>query len=132
MKFLKQVWNQIKGFIEEEKRKILIILGSILFVIIISLITIIVAYNTYKKDLPSLAQLHNIEPSLVTKIYSADGKVIKEFYTERRISTPLEKIPPYLINALLASEDRRFFNHWGSICSLYVVLSGIVSGPESG
>ena len=60
-----------------------------------------------------MIQLHNIEPSLVTKIYSADGKIIKEFYTERRIYTPLSQISPILINALLASEDRRFYSHWG-------------------
>ena len=113
MEFLKLAWAQLKQWLEQEKKKLLIMAGVILFILIFSLLAIIIAYNTYKKDLPSLAQLHNIEPSLVTKIYSADGKVIKEFYTERRIVTPLEKMSPHLIDALLSTEDRRFYQHWG-------------------
>ncbi len=113
MKFLKTARIQIRKFWGRRK-KVLIILGAILFVLVLLFTAIIKTYNTYKKDLPSLAQLHNIEPSLVTKIYSADGEVIKEFYTERRILTPLKRIPPRLIDALLATEDRRFFDHWGA------------------
>ena len=63
--------------------------------------------------MPSLEQLHNIEPSLATKIYSFDGKVIKEFFTEKRTLVPLKRMPQHLIDALLATEDRRFFKHWG-------------------
>ncbi|KPL00783.1 MAG: hypothetical protein AMJ91_03405 [candidate division Zixibacteria bacterium SM23_73_3] len=88
--------------------------GIIFLALVLFFIAIIKTYNTYKRDLPSLAQLHNIEPSLVTKIYSADGEIIKEFYTERRILTPLKRISPHLIDALLATEDRRFFDHWGA------------------
>jgi len=113
MEFLKAALTAITQF-GDKRRKLLIISGSILLVLVLLLVAIIKTYNTYKKDLPSLAQLHNIEPSLVTKIYSAEEEVIKEFYTERRILTPLERIPPHLINALLATEDRRFFDHWGA------------------
>jgi penicillin-binding protein 1A len=119
MKFLKTAWIKTRNF-WGRKKKALIISGTILFALALLLVAIIKSYNTYEKDLPSLAQLHNIEPSLVTKIYSAEGEVIKEFYTERRILTSLKRIPPPLIDALLATEDRRFFNHWGvnllSIC----------------
>ncbi len=113
MDFLKPAWKVIGKFFKDNKNKIRIISWTFLLALILSLITVVVVYNTYKKDLPSLIQLHNIEPSLVTKIYSADGKIIKEFYTERRIYTPLSQISPILINALLASEDRRFYSHWG-------------------
>jgi len=67
----------------------------------------------YQKALPSLAQLTNIQPRLVTRVYSADGQVLKEFYRERRILVPLKEIPPYMIDALLSAEDKRFYNHWG-------------------
>lgn len=113
MEFLKRIWIRIKQF-GGRRKKFLILSGAILFVLVLLFAAIIKTYNTYKKDLPSLAQLHNIEPSLITKIYSADGEVIKEFYTERRILTPLKRIPPHLIDALLATEDRRFFDHWGA------------------
>lgn len=97
-----------------------IFFAVILVIAVILLVAGIKTYNHYSQDLPSLTQLHNIEPSLVTKIYAADGIVIKEFYAERRILIPLKRMPSPLIDALLSTEDRRFFKHWGvnliSIC----------------
>ncbi len=67
------------------------------------------------QGLPSLEQLENYEPDLATKVYSADGKLIKEFFTERRFFTPLSQIPENMIQAVLATEDHRFFKHWGIV-----------------
>ncbi len=67
----------------------------------------------FSRDLPSIAQLEVYEPKLSTKVYSVDGKVIKEFYKERRTRVPFNQIPKDVINALLATEDHRFYNHWG-------------------
>ena len=80
------------------------------------LITIIIGlalYFYFRTDLPSLAQLHNIEPSLITRVYDKDGNLMKEFYNQRRMLVPYNKIPPYLIDCLLAVEDRKFYDHWG-------------------
>ena len=107
-----RIWTQVREF-GERRKKLVAILGAILLILLLFLIATIITYNHYSKDLPSLSQLHNIEPSLVTKIYSSDGTVIKEFYTERRILTPLERMPPHVLDAILATEDRRFFKHWG-------------------
>jgi penicillin-binding protein 1A len=113
------IWTQIKSLWGKKKR-LTIFFSVILVIAVILLVAAIKTYNHYSQDLPSLAQLHNIEPSLVTKIYAADGTVIKEFYAERRILIPRERIPAPLIDALLSTEDRRFFKHWGvnllSIC----------------
>jgi len=68
---------------------------------------------TLTDDLPSLRQLENFDPSVITRIYSQDGQVIKELYTQRRVLVPLEQIPPYMEEALLAIEDQRFYDHWG-------------------
>jgi penicillin-binding protein 1A len=113
MEFIRLLKTKIDVFWIYNRKRILIMAWAFLGVLILTLVSVILVYNSYKKDLPSLSQLHNIEPSLVTRIYSADGKVIKEFYTERRIYTPLSQMPPTLKNALLASEDRRFYSHWG-------------------
>ena len=67
------------------------------------------------KDLPSFAQLEKYEPDLATKVYSADDKLLTEFFTERRIFTPLNNIPPIVQNAVLDTEDHRFFDHWGIV-----------------
>src|SRR5438094_7181459 len=65
------------------------------------------------QDLPSITGLHEYQPSLVTPVYSADKQVIGQFFVERRILVPLEKIPRQLVNALVAIEDSRFFEHRG-------------------
>jgi penicillin-binding protein 1A len=65
------------------------------------------------QDLPSLTQLEEFRPKLVSKVFSADGKVVKEFFEERRSFVPLEKMPQHLKEALLATEDRNFYHHWG-------------------
>ena len=74
---------------------------------------LILLFWSVSGDLPSLEQLETYEPRLVTKLISSDGVVIKEFYTQRRVYVPLEIVPDNLVNAILATEDRRFFDHWG-------------------
>ena len=95
----------------KNKRNLSILIVSFLF--ILAVLMVLKIYSIYRKDLPSLTQLRNIEPSLSTKIYSSDGKLLQEFFSERRVYVPLKNMPPHLIDALLATEDRRFYSHWG-------------------
>ncbi len=77
---------------------------------------VVIAYRTYvvyQSELPSFEQLHNIEPSLKTRIYDRNGFLLKELYTENRVLTPYKDISPQFVSMLLASEDRQFFDHWG-------------------
>ena len=76
------------------------------------------------RDLPSIEQLENYDPNLVTRIYSADGKVLHELFLEKRVFVSLEEIPTYMQDAVIASEDRRFRSHWG--ISLRDVFRAIV------
>jgi len=86
-------------------------LGLALLVVVI-MIGVIIA-GTLEPQLPSLAKLHNIQPSLITRVYDRNGVLLKEFYNERRMLIPYDKLPPYLIDCLLATEDRKFYSHWG-------------------
>ncbi len=75
---------------------------------------VIIGFAVYfSQDLPSISQLEVYEPKLSTKVYSSDGKIIKEFYKERRTRIPYNDIPKPVIHALLATEDHRFYDHWG-------------------
>lgn len=67
----------------------------------------------YAQDLPDLNQLQNYQPSLVTQVYSSDNRLIGQFFLERRILTPLSRIPEQLRGAVIAVEDVRFFEHPG-------------------
>lgn len=64
-------------------------------------------------DLPSLEELRDYEPRLATRILDRHGEVLTELYTQRRLMTPLDKLPSHLIDAILVTEDSRFYDHWG-------------------
>ncbi|HDY75505.1 MAG TPA: PBP1A family penicillin-binding protein [Candidatus Marinimicrobia bacterium] len=75
---------------------------------------IMLAYIFYLSiDLPSIEQLENYDPDLVTRIYSVDGKLLNELYYEKRVFVELDQIPQHMLNALVAKEDQRFYDHWG-------------------
>ncbi len=63
--------------------------------------------------LPSLEELENPRPQLASKVWTVDGEILGQFYIENRIETNVDSIPPHLINALIATEDRNFYSHWG-------------------
>ena len=71
------------------------------------------AYFFVSSSLPRLDKLEDYTPPVVTSIYSSDGHLIAEFYRERRIVVPINKIPNKLIQAFVAAEDASFFEHEG-------------------
>ncbi|HMP28776.1 MAG TPA: transglycosylase domain-containing protein, partial [Saprospiraceae bacterium] len=64
-------------------------------------------------EMPNKEELRNIENSQASEIYTADSILIGKFYIENRTEIKLENISPYVITALLAVEDKRFFEHSG-------------------
>ncbi|MDO8962439.1 MAG: penicillin-binding protein 1A [Methylophilus sp.] len=64
-------------------------------------------------SLPSLEALTNYRPKLSLKIYSAEGDLIGEFGEERRAFVHIENVPETMKEAVLAIEDRRFYQHNG-------------------
>ena len=71
-------------------------------------------------DLPQISSLENFRPPAITRIYSSDMVLIAELFAEKRDPVPLKVIPEYLKKAIVATEDRNFYNHSG------VDLKGIV------
>ncbi|WP_447979126.1 penicillin-binding protein 1A [Candidatus Nitrospira bockiana] len=65
------------------------------------------------QDLPSLDSVTSYQPSLVSRVYSDDRQMVGQFFVERRILTPLADIPQHFIQAVIAVEDVRFFEHPG-------------------
>ena len=82
--------------------------------IVLCLTLFVLSYLFYlSRNLPSLEQLENYNPDLVTSIYSKDGKILHELFLEKRVFVELNQIPIHMRNAVIASEDRRFREHWG-------------------
>lgn len=65
------------------------------------------------RNLPSVKSVREYTPSLVTRVYSDDNRIIGEFYVEKRVLVPIRTIPLYLKEAVIAVEDDRFYSHKG-------------------
>jgi len=65
------------------------------------------------RDLPDLRSLQDYRPLLSSRVYDRAGRLIGEFYDERRFLVPLEAVPEHVIRAFVASEDDAFFQHQG-------------------
>jgi penicillin-binding protein 1A len=88
------------------------------------------SYFYFTHDLPSIETLKNYSPPTVTKIFSEEGEVIGEFFYEKREVVSLDRIPNHLIQAFVAGEDARFFQHKGLdyLAILRALFRNIFSG----
>ncbi|HEX6859221.1 MAG TPA: penicillin-binding protein 1A [Caulobacteraceae bacterium] len=64
-------------------------------------------------DMPDASELADYRAPTSTRVYAWDGTLIGEFATERRIFVPYDNMPPHVVRAFLAAEDRNFFHHGG-------------------
>lgn len=84
-------------------------------------------------SMPSFSELENPESNLATEIISSDGVVIGKFFNENRTPVNYEDLPKHLVNALVATEDERFYEHSGidGRGTMRAVLSAGTSGGAS-
>jgi 1A family penicillin-binding protein len=64
-------------------------------------------------DLPEVRNLEEYRPSITSRVYSDNNKLLAEFFLENRTPVALTDVPVMLINALIAAEDARFYSHRG-------------------
>ena len=111
---------------------------NILKVIVITLVVGFLGVGTYVfflfQGLPSTDSLENPETAIATEVRSRDGVVLDKYYTENRTWVRYEDISPHVINALVATEDHRFYDHWGmdmvrTLAIPYHILTG---NPQGG
>ncbi|MFH1892384.1 MAG: PBP1A family penicillin-binding protein [Candidatus Zixiibacteriota bacterium] len=102
---------------EPERKKInnrhVITAAAGALVLLAAILLIAEVLHIYHDDLPSIEQLTDIEPSLITYIYANDGSVLQTYFNEKRILIPFDSIPKCMVDALLAAEDANFYDHWG-------------------
>lgn len=87
----------------------------LIFVILFSILIVVGSIYTKKliEELPSISNLENYTPSIVTRIFDRNERLISELFVERRVLVPLRDIPVNLQNAFIAIEDNDFYTHWG-------------------
>lgn len=87
----------------------------------------------YEPTLPSVASLRELKLGIPLRVFSRDGKLIGEYGAERRAPLAYDQLPPHLVDAFLAAEDDRFFEHpgvdWQGL--LRASLKLLVTGEKS-
>ena len=102
---------------------------SPIFLIIICMIA---ASSGAWGPLPKFDELENPKTNLATEIISSDNKVLGKYFYENRTHIDFSELSPNLINALIATEDERFYNHSGiDFIALLRVLKGVITGNRN-
>ncbi|EAW27626.1 Murein polymerase, bifunctional murein transglycosylase (N-terminal) and transpeptidase (C-terminal) [Alteromonadales bacterium TW-7] len=92
---------------------------------LIGLITLVSLYYYVKPDIPSVQVLKDVQLQTPMQVFTKDGLLINQFGEKRRIPVTIDEIPQPLIDAFLATEDNRFYDHIG-IDPIGIVRSAIV------
>ncbi|WP_050647101.1 penicillin-binding protein 1A [Vibrio coralliirubri] len=101
-----------------------------LICMILGVSTIFGFYYYVKPELPDVATLRDVELQTPMQVFSQDGKLISQFGEKRRNPVTYDEIPRHLVEALIATEDSRFYEHPGidpigiTRAALVVAMSG--------
>jgi penicillin-binding protein 1A len=87
-------------------------------------------YKYVTKDLPDVKSINDYRPSAVTKVYANDGKLIAEFFKERRYPARFSEIPLVVKQAFLAAEDASFYSHAG--IDPYSIARAFIKNMQAG
>jgi len=106
----------------------------LLFVIAALLGTLTGVLIAFAGDVPEISALDDYRPSTITRVLARDGQTIGEFATERRLVVTYDQIAPALRNAIIATEDAGFNQHFGLSMSriAVTVLKDLVTGKRQG
>jgi penicillin-binding protein 1A len=77
------------------------------------LLAFLSTYYYLKPTLPDVAQLRDVRLAMPLRVYSRDGRLLAQIGEQRRVPVTWEEIPPLVVQAVLAAEDDRFFEHPG-------------------
>lgn len=123
--------------VEEKKKKkerlilnglfMLFSIGSIGLILGVSIF--LISLYHFGQDLPDYKQLKEYQPPITTRLYAADGKMIAEYATEKRVFVPVYAIPKPVIYAFLSAEDKNFFSHKG--VDFYGVLRAVIKNLQN-
>lgn len=91
-------------------KKLLLIFSVLIVLVTIAVTSLVVSVSN---GLPEVLTLKDYKPLLVTNVYAKDGRKIGEFFRERRVLVPFEKIPKVVVQAFMAAEDSDFYEHKG-------------------
>jgi len=81
--------------------------------LLLAFLLFLIVYVGFTGPVPSTDELQKIKNPIATEVFANDGKLLGRFYIENRSNVSFEEISPNVINALIATEDSRFYQHRG-------------------
>jgi penicillin-binding protein 1A len=104
----------------------ILLISAALAALMLLAFAVVIVYPT----LPSLEVLTDYQPKIPLRVYSADGRLLAEFGEERRAVVAIKDVPKPMIQAILAAEDERFYQHSGVdyVGVARAAISNFVSG----
>ena len=107
-----------------KNRRLIRIYWMLLILGIASFFSLFILTGTgYFGEMPEFEQLENPNTNLATQIISSDGEILGKYYfNDNRTPITYQELPKNLVNALIATEDERFYSHPGidiRSCLLY-------------
>ncbi len=116
---------------QRQRRNILITLWVAFLLPVLSVYLIV--FTVPEDELPSLTQLENPRSDEASLVYSFDGKILGTYYIANRTKIKYKDLSPHLVNALVSTEDERFFDHSGiDGWALGRAISGAMVGSNKG
>lgn len=102
-------------------------------VLLLVFLLFLVVYVGFTGPVPSSEELQNIKNPVSTEVYASDGRLLGRYYIENRSNVSFDKISPNVINALIATEDSRFYKHRGidEIALLRVFMKSLLMQDRS-
>jgi penicillin-binding protein 1A len=99
---------------------------------VVGIVVILGTYFYVKTDLPSVNVLKDVRLQTPMRIFTQDGKLISQYGVKRRIPLTLEQIPEQLKQAIIATEDSRFYDHSGidPIGMMRALVNLVVTGKK--
>jgi penicillin-binding protein 1A len=81
--------------------------------VLLAFLLFLIVYVGFTGPVPSTDELQKIKNPVSTEVYANDGRLLGRYYVENRSNVSFEQISPNVINALIATEDSRFYHHRG-------------------
>lgn len=140
--FIKLVWGKFllwrkfrmqrfRGLVWYRKMLNTVITSFVLFLIVLFLIDINFLWLFGKS--PGVYAISHPEQNNASEIISADGKVLGKYYTENRMPVKFEEISPIIIQTLIATEDERFYQHFGiDVPGVFAAIKDMTHGNARG
>ncbi|MDR1652278.1 MAG: penicillin-binding protein [Prevotellaceae bacterium] len=112
------ILRAFRGFKKYYKRsrrykKILIIICTAFVALLLYLLMVDFNFLWLFGKSPTLSDVSRPQQNIASELYSADGKLIGKYYRENRTPVDFHQISPCLVDALIATEDARFYKHFG-------------------